>query len=1206
MDFVHLHLHSEYSLLDGACRIKDIPSRAKALGQKSVAITDHGVMYGAVEFFRECKKEGIKPIIGCEIYLAPRSRFDKKKEDLGYSHLVLLCRSEAGYRNLCAIVSSAFTDGFYAKPRADIELLRAHSEGITALSACISGAVPKYILSGESEKAEEFALMLDEIFGRGNFYLELQNHGIPEQKTVNAAIKMISKKTGIPLVATNDAHYIEKSDSEAQKALMCIQTNTVIDGAAEVGFPTEEFYMKSGEEMYALFSDVPEALENTVKIADMCNFEFDFSKLYLPAFVPPDGSTPKEYLCRLTKEGLDRREKEAEAAGEPLNHSEYSERIEYELSVVCKMGYAEYYLIVNDFIHYAKSRGIPVGPGRGSGAGSLAAFCLGITDVDSIKYNLLFERFLNPERVSMPDFDIDFSDERRSEVIDYVFEKYGSDHVSQIVTFGTLKARAVIRDVGRVMGFTYAETDAVAKLIPQSLDITIDFALEHVPELKKLYDSDYRLQKLINLSRALEGMPRHASMHAAGVVITDMPVSHYVPLAVNHDSIVTQYTMNDIADLGLLKIDFLGLKYLSIIDRAEKSIRESVADFEISKIPLDDKKTFDLLSDGNTEGIFQLESPGMRGLMQRMCPESIEDITAAISLYRPGPMDSIPKYIENRRNPEKIRYSDERLKPILEVTNGCIVYQEQVMQICRVFAGYSYGEADIVRRAMSKKKAAAMEKERERFIEGAVKNGASESTAKAIFADMADFAKYAFNKSHAASYAFTAYRTAYLKAHYPMEYLAAIMTVYLEYESKLNLYISECKKLGIKVLPPDINESKPYFTVDNGCIRFGFLAIKNVGVTFINQLIAEREKNGRFSGFEDFLLRMPDINRRMLESLIKCGVFDCFGHLRSQLLSVYESALDTVTRRSRSQITGQLDLFSSAGENGEKELALVLEYPQIGEFSRKELMIMEKETAGIYLSGHPILDYTEAKANLAAHDIADIYAAFGDDGSGNLKERDRVTVMGIIASKKIKITKNETKMAFIQLEDMTGSIEIIVFPNVYEQFSAQLPDDAVIAVSGEISLKETTVGDETREEPKIVLRSVLPIAANGEAQPAVPRQSTRQRQQMQTPPPMHYGKSENSIPIAQPDAQAKTKTSASNGIDCLYLKVPSENSPETERIKNLIDIFSGGNMPVFVYFADRKVLTRFAGTGVNMNETVYKLLCEILGKECVAIKAKKI
>ena len=1194
MDFVHLHLHTEYSLLDGACRIKDLPAHLHALGQTACAVTDHGVMYGAVEFFRECEKNGIKPIIGCEIYLAPGSRFDKEKKDSDYSHLVLLCENEIGYRNLIHIVSSAFTEGFYTKPRADIELLREHSEGLIALSACLSGRIPKCILKDDPDGAIEQALLMREIFGDGNFFLELQDHGLPEQKRVNLALRRIARETGLPLVATNDAHYIRKDDAEAQRALLCIQTNTRLDEENGMGFPTEEFYVKSGEEMYALFSDVPEALENTVKIAERCSFRFDFSKLYLPAFTPPDGLSSKEYLYKLTYEGLERRLSEAASLGLTLDRALYTERIEYELSVVCQMGYAEYYLIVRDFVWFAKTHGIPVGPGRGSGAGSLAAFCLGITDVDSIRYNLLFERFLNPERVSMPDFDIDFSDERRGEVIDYVAQKYGSDHVSQIVTFGTLKARAVIRDVGRVMGFTFAETDAVAKQIPQALDVTIDSALAHSPELTRFYREDYKVKKLLDLSRKLEGLPRHASMHAAGVVITDKPVMYYVPLAVNHDSVVTQYTMLDVADLGLLKIDFLGLKYLTIIDHAEKDVRKTVPDFDITRVSLSDEKTYALLSEGNTEGVFQLESAGMRNLLRRMQPRTIEDITAAISLYRPGPMDSIPKFLENRRHPEKIRYADERLADILSVTNGCIVYQEQVMQICRTLAGYTFGGADIVRRAMAKKKTEAMEKERVHFIDGAIQNGVERSVAEEIFSDMADFAKYAFNKSHAASYAFLAYRTAYLKAHFPREYLASILSIYLESEGKLNLYIAECKKSNIAVLPPDINLSGADFTVEQAGIRFGFMAIKNVGGTVIHELISERDKHGRFKSFEDFLLRMPEINKRMLESLIKCGVFDSFGTARSRLLSVYSSALDTVTRRMRSQITGQTDLFSTGEDGGEGELALTLEYPDIPELSRKELLTMERETAGIYLSGHPLLDYTEAAQNLGAVPIGELIASFGEDGNGAYHEHDRVIVLGTITSKKIKITRNDARMAFLQAEDMTGSLEIIAFSNTFETFSAQLNPDAIAAFSGEITVKETTVGEETKEEPKLILRMVLPVVPNGLPQP-IPKKAPR------------TGKSEQNNLSEKAAPQEETKREKSSAApketetDCLYLRLAREDDPRFTRICDLLDIFAGGDSPVFVYFEDGGKLTR-AKNPVRLNETMYSLLCDILGRQNVAVK----
>ncbi len=1182
MDFVHLHLHSEYSLLDGACRIKDIPKRVKELGQSAVAITDHGVLYGAVGFFRECKKHGVKPIIGCEVYVAPRTRFDKERHDIKYSHLVLLCKNAVGYKNLLAIVSSAFTEGFYAKPRCDLDTLRTHSDGLIALSACIGGAIPQLILADEYEKAEQYARTMLDIFGKGNFYLELQDHGMPEQKQVNASLKLISSKLSIPLVATNDAHYTEKKDSESQAVLMCIQTNSLLSEGAPIGFEKDEFYIKSTQEMYSLFSDTPEALQNTVKIASECSFEFDFYNRCMLAFTPPGGLSAREYLYQLTYEGLDNRIGEAAANGESIDREKYAERIEYELSVVCNMGYAEYYLIVRDFVHYAKSRKIPVGPGRGSGAGSLAAFCLGITDVDSIKYNLLFERFLNPERVSMPDFDIDFSDERRGEVIEYVGNKYGHDHVCQIVTFGTLAARAVIRDVGRVMGIAYSDVDKVAKLIPHERDMTILSAVESVPELKEIYNSDYKLKKMMDLASSLEGMPRHASTHASGVVITDKPVYEYLPLATNREAVVTQYTMNDIADLGFLKIDFLGLKYLSIIDRAERSIRKNIPDFDVTKMPLTDKKVYALLSEGNTEGIFQLESAGMRSLLARMQPKSIEDITAAISLYRPGPMDSIPKYIENQKNPHKIKYADEKLRPILEVTAGCIVYQEQVMQLCRELAGYSYGAADIVRRAMAKKKTQAMEQERERFVGGAVENGVKKAVAEEIYADMADFAKYAFNKSHAASYAFLAYRTAYLKAYFPKEYLASLLTTYLDSIAKLNLYMSECKKLGITVLPPDINESDAGFSVRGDMIRFGFLAIKNVGESFLDSLVSERERGGKFKSFEDFLLRVPEANKRMVESLIKSGAFDCFGKKRSQLLATYESAIDTVSRRNSNHISGQLDLFSLDGGDGE-ETALSIEYPDISELSSKEMLFMEKEIAGIYFSGHPMLQYSNAARTLGAVTTEQVSSSFGDEGTGFVTERAGVIMLGVISSKKIKVTKTDSRMAFLTLDDMYGSIEVVVFPKVFEEYNSRLAEESVVALAGEISLKEMQVGEESREVPQLMLRSVIPIQPDSESSVPVKKEEIPGEQQ-----PMPVKKQQDDV------------------VDCLYLKLASQQDERFARIKDLLTIFSGGNTPVFVYFEDKGALTRASGMGVALNETMYLLLRDILGKENVAVRKRKI
>ncbi len=1192
MDFVHLHLHSEYSLLDGACRIKEIPAMAKSLGQSCVAITDHGVMYGAVDFFKACKAQNIKPIIGCEIYVAKNSRFDKSRQgEQNYSHLVLLCKNETGYKNLIYIVSKAFTEGFYSKPRADLELLSEHSEGLIALSACLGGAIPKFIIDDNPTEAYNYAIKLNEIFGQGNFYLELQNHGLENQAKVNSTLIMMSQALSIPLVATNDVHYLKKEDSESQSVLMCIQTNSLLSDENRMKFETDEFYMKSSEEMYSLFKDVPQAIENTLKIAGMCNFEFDFSKLILPVFNPPDKLSPKDFLYKITYEGLEKRHRDSVSNSCPFDIDAYKKRVEYELSVICSMGYAEYYLIVWDFVSYAKSRGIPVGPGRGSGAGSLVAFCIGITDVDSIKYNLLFERFLNPERVSMPDFDIDFSDERRQEVIDYVSEKYGHDHVSQIVTFGTMAARAAIRDVGRVLGMPYSDVDVIAKLVPNELNITLDRAIENSPELSKLYKEDLRARKLINISKAIEGMPRHASMHAAGIVITDKPVSEYVPLSSNHDTVVTQYTMNSIADLGLLKIDFLGLKYLSIIDRAEREIKKSIPDFSILSIPLDDKKTFGLLSSGNTQGLFQLESGGMRNLMTKLLPKSIEDITAAISLYRPGPMDSIPKYIENRKHPDKIKYIDEKLRPLLCVTFGCIVYQEQVMQIFRDIAGYSYGQADIVRRAMSKKKIEVMQRERVTFvhgkkdesgnyiIDGAVNRGMRESDAEKIYDEMADFAKYAFNKSHAAAYAFVAYRTAYLKANFTKEYMASLLSSSLESSSKINIYIEDCKKMGIPVLPPDINESFVNFTVTDKGIRFGLLAVKNVGEIFIDKLILERQSSGKFQSFEDFITRLSDINKRMLESLIKSGAFDNIGKKRSQLLAVYETALDTLSKQKNKQLEGQMNLFSQDSDTSGRGM-LSINYPDMPELPFKDLLIMEKDIAGIYFSGHPLGEYTNAANYLNAISTEDINAYIKDESVLN---DNLFTIVGLITSKKIKATKNNARMAFLQFEDMYGSIEVIVFPKIFEQYSGILTIDSVIALTGRISLKETTVGEETTEEPKLILVSATQVMPNSDK--IYPRKGN--------------------VVSNKKLSEISPKPDPAEKIACLYLKIPSQNSEEFKKSKNLLEIFPGKN-PVYIFFTDSGKLIHAKGLDTRINDTASSLLKEYLGEKNVAVKIKNI
>ncbi len=1225
--FVHLHLHSEYSLLDGACRINEIAEKAKEYGMSAVAITDHGNMYGVVDFFKACKKNGVKPIIGCEIYVAPGSRFNKDKiNDSDYSHLVLLCKNETGYRNLIQIVSKAYTEGFYSKPRADIELLKEHSDGLIALSACLGGYIPKKIVDNDIPAAKEHALLLNEIFGKGNFYLELQNHGIKEQALVNTVLIQFGRTLDIPLVATNDVHYINKTDAQIQKILMCIQMNKTLDNSGDFAFETEEFYLKSGDEMSSIFKDCPEAIENTIKIAEMCNFEFEFDKLFLPAFYPPDGLSSVGYLKKLCDEGLEKRFSQMDSAGEKYDTDEYKQRLEYELDVVVKMGYAEYYLIVNDFISYAKSQGIPVGPGRGSGAGSLAAYCLGITDVNPIKYGLLFERFLNPERVSMPDFDVDFCYERRPEVIEYVGEKYGKDHVAQIVTFGTMAARAAIKDVGRALGLGYSEVDVVAKNIPFALGMTIDRAMEENSALAEIYKNDLTMRHVIDVAKRIEGMPRHASIHAAGVVITDKPVSEYVPLAANRGSVVTQFTMNTIADLGLLKIDFLGLRYLTVISDAEKLVKNRIPDFDISKVDINDSAAYRLISSGKTDGVFQLESGGMKNLLIKLKPENLEDITAAISLYRPGPMDSIPKYLENRKHPEKIKYVCDGLEDILSVTNGCIVYQEQVMQIFRRLAGYSYGRADIVRRAMSKKKIAVMEEEREYFIHGkkkddgtvecpgAVANGISEEAAVQLYGEMSEFAKYAFNKSHAACYAVLAFRTAYLKAHYPAEYMCALLNSVMDRADKIALYISECKGFSIKILPPDINKSIHAFSIEDGNIRFGLLAVKRVGRNFITSVINER-KNGDFTSLDNFLLRMPagEINKQMLESMVKCGAFDCFGKKRSQLLAIYESAADIVARRNRSNITGQCDMFSMDNED-DGFSSVKLDYPDIKELDYMEKLSLEKEVAGIYLSGHPLERFSETVKNMGAVRSSDINeAANPQPGEAPaLSEKQVVTMVGVVASKKITSTRTGQKMAFVEIEDEVGAIEAIVFPKLFETMNVMLETGKPVAVTGELSFKDTdsqTDSGEIIREGKILVKKAVPVEENGKSPLSAFEKAdiSFKNGENNTAKPtfkvsfssINSEKAENKVVTEQPRNAIPPFSDSDGKTLCLYLKIPSEKSEEFFRVKRLLEIFSYGKTPVFLHFADSAKTVRLSGFDLKLNETVLALLKEILGEENV-------
>ena len=1051
-DFVHLHLHTEYSLLDGACRIKELIAAAKELGQSAVAITDHGVMFGAVDFYKAAKAEGIKPIIGCEVYVAPRTRFDKIKEyDSSYHHLVLLCKNEIGYKNLTALVSKAWTEGFYSKPRIDEDLLLKHSEGLIALSACLAGEVPKALLAGDYDHAKAVALKYNAIFKEGNYYLELQNHNMPEDDRVVPQLLRLSKETNIPLVATNDVHYVKKQDAEMQKILICIGTAHTVNEETGLEFPTEEFYLKSGDEMAELFPD--EAIKNTVLIAEKCNFEFEFGRTKLPFFDIGD-KDHYEYLRELSFSGAEK------IYGLSLSDA-VKERLEYELSTINRMGYVDYFLIVSDFVRYAKSKDIPVGPGRGSGAGSLVAYCIGITGIDPLKYNLIFERFLNPERVSMPDFDIDFCQSRRQEVIDYVISKYGADHVAQIVTFGTMAARAAVRDVGRALDLPYSVCDRIAKLIPQDLKITIDAALERSPELKAEYLAEPSIKKLIDMSRKVEGMPRHASTHAAGVVITDKPVSQYVPLATNDGSAVTQYTMTTLEELGLLKMDFLGLRNLTVIDDTVKMIRKLEPEFSIENIPMNDRDTMRMMSKGLTDGVFQFESGGMRSVLQSFKPEKIEDLIAIISLYRPGPMDSIPQYIKNRHNVDKIKYPTELLRPILEVTYGCIVYQEQVMQIFRTLAGYSLGRADIVRRAMSKKKHDVMQKERQAFVHGeknpdgsvacigCVANGIPERVAEQIFDDMSAFSSYAFNKSHAAAYAYVAYQTAFLKCHYEKQYMSALMTSVLDNQAKLGKYTAEVQKNGISVLPPDINLSDRNFTPAKDGIRFGLLAIRNVGRNLVEALIDERTKNGSFKSVYDFFDRMfgSDLNRRAAESLIKSGAFDSFNMTRRQLLQGVEGLMLSIEGKKKYTLGGQMDLFGSLeGVSGSD-----YEIPYAEEMPKSELLSNEKEVTGMYISGHPLLEYSRScslKGMVKTYDLTDTEKNAKFDGN-------YVSIAAMISGIRKKQTKSEQVMAMVTAEDVYGSVNVLLFPNVYTKYIAEVKNGAVLKISGRVSLKES-------------------------------------------------------------------------------------------------------------------------------------------------------
>ncbi len=1155
MSFTHLHVHSEYSLLDGACRIEPMLDKIKSMGQTSVAITDHGVMYGVIDFYRAALKRGIKPVIGCEVYVAPRSRFDKVHGiDNERYHLVLLCKNNEGYKNLIKLVSEGWVNGFYTKPRIDKELLEKHHEGLIALSGCLAGEVSQALLRNDYEEALKIAEWYSKTFGKDNYYLEIQNHGLSEQEQIIPELIRLSKETGIPLAATNDAHYVEKEDSRMQQVLICIQTNHILGEDTGLEFGTQEFYLKSEEEMLAAFPDCPEAVENTAKIAERCCVEFEFGKTKLPHFEVPEGWNHFDWFSMLCKKGL------VERYGENPP-KEYVDRLNYELGVIDRMGYTDYYLIVHDFIRQAKEMGIPVGPGRGSGAASICAYCIGITGIDPMKYSLLFERFLNPERVSMPDFDVDFCFERRAEVIDYVIEKYGADHVAQIVTFGTMAAKAALRDVGRAMGIPYSTVDHIAKQVPNELNITLDRALKRSSEFKELYDNDDEARELIDMARKVEGMPRHASTHAAGVVITHDPVVSYVPLARNDEAVVTQFPMTTLEELGLLKMDFLGLRTLTVISSAEKMIRKTNPDFDINKVSLDDKAVFEMMCAAQTEGVFQFESAGMRSVLSQLHPESLEDLIAVISLYRPGPMDSIPAYIENRHNPDKIKYKTPQLKNILDVTYGCMVYQEQVMQICRELAGYSYGRADIVRRAMSKKKHDVMVKEREHFVhgmvdengniicEGAVRRGIDERVANEIFDEMMSFASYAFNKAHAAAYAYVAYQTAYLKCHYPCEFLAALLTSFLDNTGKVVQYINECSRLGIKILPPHINESLDSFAVSDGNIHFSLLAVKNLGRGFIKRIIDERNNNGRFTDFYDFCKRMhgKDFNRRSLESLIKCGAFDGLGANRRQMFTVIDSILEELESTRRRNVDGQLgfgDLMSSSYE--EESLSTSFTYPVLDEFPPEVLLRYEKEVAGMYLSGHPMAKYRGVSQKLKCAEVSDIV----NPENAKYKDNDRVLVLGLISSVKKKITKSDSTMAFVTLEDETGSIEVLVFPKTLAEKPMLFREGNIVLLRGRVSMRED-------EDTKIVCENVDPCP------------------------------DENTV-----EAQAKPEKKKAKG---LFLRFDTATSPQIEYCRRLLAIFDG-QTPLYYFFADSKEYNRNPiGQNIDVNKVLLRELRKILG-----------
>ena len=1068
MEFTHLHVHTEYSLLDGSSKIKEITSRAKELGMKSLAITDHGVMYGVIDFYKAAKEVGIKPILGCEVYVAPGSRFDKQpgESESRYYHLVLLAENNTGYKNLMKIVSRGFTEGFYYKPRVDYEVLEQFHEGIIALSACLAGEVQRYLARGMYEAGCEAAKRYEGIFGKGNFFLELQDHGIPEQKYVNPQLIRMSQELGIDLVCTNDVHYTYAQDADAHDILLCIQTGKKVTDENRMRYDGGQYYLKSPEEMAELFPYAPQALENTCKIAERCNVEIEFGVTKVPHFEVPQGFDSWTYLNHLCNEGMKRRYPDAD--------EEKKKRLEYELSVIHKMGYVDYFLIVWDYINYAKTHGIAVGPGRGSAAGSIVSYCLGITDIDPIKYSLIFERFLNPERVSMPDIDVDFCYERRQEVIDYVVEKYGKDCVVQIVTFGTMAARAVIKDVGRVLDLPYAMVDNIAKMVPREIGITIDKAIQENPDLRNAYENDAQVHDLIDKSKRLEGLPRHASMHAAGVLISQKAVDEYVPVATGADgAVVAQFVMTTLEELGLLKMDFLGLRTLTVIQDAEKLARKKNPEFSIDNINYEDKNVYDMISTGKCEGIFQLESAGMKNFMKELKPQSIEDLIAGISLYRPGPMDFIPQYIKGKNNPGDITYDCPMLEPILKPTYGCIVYQEQVMQIVRDLAGYSLGRSDLVRRAMSKKKTSVMEKERQNFIygnpeenvPGCISNGIDEKTANKIYDDMIDFAKYAFNKSHAACYAVVAYQTAYLKTYYPVEFMAALMTSVVDNTDKVASYIYACRQMNIQMLPPDVNTSDMEFSVEDNAIRFGLSAVKSLGRPTIKAIIDERNKS-RFTSMQDFISRLyTDLNKRTLENLIKSGAFDTFGNNRRQMMSVYARMLDNEAKQGKDAISGQMSLFDLVDESEKSQFEIKM--PDVSEYTKEDILAFEKEVLGVYVSGHPLDEYAAMwKKYISA--MSTDFELDDETGEPKVKVDSKATIGGMIMAKSVKPTKTGQLMAYLTIEDLVGTVEVIVFPRTFSTYRNIIEGTDKLFITGRVNANAD-------ENAKLICESVVPF-----------------------------------------------------------------------------------------------------------------------------------